>query len=142
MSSIVSGTRSMELQHITDDFGPFLDPYFAGTYLPFTCLLSLLLLALPITAFAGHGNARRLTITEAFWVGATLLSAGEYEVKWGGPGSVQVSFLRGNQMTVTARVMAAVAQCPHNSAGCQSSAITESAKALEEIAGKGRVVDI
>jgi hypothetical protein len=122
--------------------GLFLDPHFAGTYLPFACLLSLLLLALPITVFAGHGNARRLTITEAVWVGATLLSAGDYEVKWDGPGLVQVSFLRGNQMTVTARAMAAVAQRPHDSADCQSSAVTEISKALEEIAWKGRVVDI
>jgi hypothetical protein len=67
MSSVVSGKRSGKVQPTAEDLGRFHDPYLAGTYLPFTYILSLLLLVLPITMFAGHGNARRVTITEAVW---------------------------------------------------------------------------
>jgi hypothetical protein len=86
--------------------------------------------------FAGHGNARQVTIREAVWVGTTLLSAGDYEVKWDGPGLVQVSFLRGNKMIVTARAIAAVAAGPHDRAAVTIQAISESSKALEGIVWK------
>jgi hypothetical protein len=86
--------------------------------------------------FAGHGNARQITITEAVWVGTTLLSAGDYEVKWNGPGLVQVSFLRGNKMIVTARAIAAVAVGPHDRAAVKVQAISESSQALEGIVWK------
>jgi len=136
MSSMVSGKRSGKVQHTDEDLGPFHDPYLAGTYPPFTCILSLLLLALPITMLAGHGNARRVTITEAVWVGTTLLGAADYEVKWDGTGLVQVSFLRGNRMIVTARAIAAVAADPHDRAAVKIKAISESSKALEGIVWK------
>jgi hypothetical protein len=58
----------------------------------FACILSLLLLAFPVTLFARHGNTCQVTITEAVWVGTTLLGAGDYEVKRDGTGLVQVSF--------------------------------------------------
>jgi hypothetical protein len=124
------------VQHTAEDLGPFHEPYLAGTYFPFTCILSLLLLALPITMFAGHGKARRVTITEAVWVGTTFLSDGDYEVKWGGLGLVQVSFLRGNKMIVTARAAAAVAAGPHDRAIVKIQAISENSKALEGIVWK------
>jgi hypothetical protein len=54
MSSVVSGASSSEVQHIPEDLGPFHDPFLAGTHLPFTCILSLLLLALPINMFGGR----------------------------------------------------------------------------------------
>jgi len=108
MSSVVSGTSSSEVQHIPEDLGPFHDPFLAGICHLFAYILSSLLLALPINMFAGHGNTRQVTITEALWVGTTLLSAGDREVKWNGPGLVQVSLLRGNKMIVTARAIAAV----------------------------------
>src|SRR5258708_29530655 len=136
MSCVVRATRSGKVQHSAEDLGPFHDPYLAGTHLPFTCILSLLLLALPITMFAGHGNARQVTITEAVWAGTTLLSADDYEVKWDGPGLVQVSFLRGNKMIVTARAIAVVAAGPHDRAGVKVRAISESSKALEGIVWK------
>ena len=136
MSSVVSGTSSSEVQRITEDFAPFHDLYLAGTYLLFTCILSSLLLALPINMFAGHGNTRQVTITEALWVGTTLLSAGDYEVKWNGPGLVQVSFLRGNKMIVTAPAIASVAAGPRDRAALTIHAIGESSKALEGIVWK------
>jgi hypothetical protein len=136
MSSVVSGKRSGKVQHTAEDLGPFHDPYLAGTYLPFTCILSLLLLALPITMFAGHGNARRVTITEAVWVGTTLLSAGDYEVKWDGPGLVQVSFIGGNTIILTARAIAAVAAGPHDRATVKVRAMSDTSKALEGIVWK------
>jgi hypothetical protein len=136
MSSVVSGKRSGKVQHTAEDLGPFHDPYPAGTYPPFACILSLLLLALPITMLAGHGNARRVTITEAVWVGTTLLGAGDYEVKWDGTGLVQVSFLRGNRMIVNARAIAAVAVDPHDRPAVKIKAISESSKALEGIVWK------
>src|SRR5260370_21845816 len=117
MSCVVSGKRSGKVQHTAEDLGPFHDPYLAGTYLPFTCILSLLLLALPITMFAGHGNARQVTITEAVWVGTTLLSDDDYEVKWEGPGLVQDSFLKGNKMIDTSRAIAVVTADPHERSG-------------------------
>jgi hypothetical protein len=80
----------------------------------FACISSSLLFALPITAFAGHGNTRQVTLTEAVWVGTRFLSAGDHEVKWDGPGLVQFSFLRGNKMIVTAPAIAAVAAGPHD----------------------------
>jgi hypothetical protein len=85
---------------------------------------------------AGHGNARRVTITEAVWVGTTLLGAGDYEVKWDGTGLVQVSFLRGNRMIVNARAIAAVAADPHDRPAVKIKAISESSKALEGIVWK------
>ena len=136
MSSVVSGTSFGEVKHIAEDLGPFRDPDLAGIYPLFACVLSLLLLALPITMFAGHGNARQVTIREAVWVGTTLLSAGHYEVKWDGLGLVQVSFLRGNKMIVTARAIAAVAAGPHDQAGVKVRSISESSKALEGIVWK------
>src|SRR5260370_39200253 len=136
MSSVVSGTSSSRLQHIAEDLGPFRDQDLAEIYPLFACILSLLLLALPITMFAGHGNARQVTIREAVWVGTTLLSADDYEVKWDGPGLVQVSFLRGNKMIVTARAIAVVAASPHERAGGKGRAISESSKALEGIVWK------
>src|SRR5260370_6846913 len=77
MSSVVSGTSCSEVQQIAEDFATFHDPDLAGICPLFACLLSLLLLALPITMFAGHGNVRKVTFTEAVWVGSTLLSAGD-----------------------------------------------------------------
>jgi hypothetical protein len=103
---------------------------------PFAYILSSLLLALPINMFAGHGNTRQVTITEAVWVGTTLLSAGDYEVKWDGPGLVPVSFLRGNKMIVTAPAIAAVAAGPDDRTAVKVRAISESSKALEEIVWK------
>ena len=135
-TSVVSGTSSSRLQHIAEDLGPFRDQDLAGIYPLFACLLSLLLLALPITMFAGHGNVRKVTFTEAVWVGSTLLSAGDYEVKWDGPGLVQVSFLGGDRMIVTARAIAAVAAGPHDRAAVKVQAISESSKALERIVWK------
>jgi hypothetical protein len=82
------------------------------------------LLALPNNMFAGHGNTRQVTITEALWVGTTLLSAGDYEVKRDGFGLVQVSFLR-NKMIVTARAIAAVAAGTHDRAAVKVQAISE-----------------
>ena len=102
----------------------------------FACILSLLLLAVPITLFAGHGNTRQVTITDAVWVGTTLLGAGDYEVNWDGTGLVQVSFLKGNRMIVTARAMAVVAAEPHDRAAVKFQALGENSKALEGIAWK------
>jgi hypothetical protein len=134
MSSVVSGTSSSEVQHIPEDLGPFHDPFLTGICPLFAYILSSLLLALPINMFAGHGNTRQVTITEALWVGTTLLSAGE--VKWNGAGLVQVSFLRGNKMIVTARAIAAVAAGPHDRAAVKVQAISEGSKALEGIVWK------
>ena len=64
MSSVVSGKRSGKVQHTAEDLGPFHDPYLAGTYLPFTYILSSLLLAVPINMFAGHGNTQKVTFTD------------------------------------------------------------------------------
>jgi len=136
MSSVVSGKSSSEVQYIPEDLGPFHDPFLAGSFPLFAYILSSLLPALPITMFAGHGNARKVTFTEAVWVGTTLLSAGDYEVKWNGPGLVQVSFLRGNKMIVTARATAAVAAGPHDRAAVKVQAISEGSKALEGIVWK------
>ena len=135
MSSVVSGTSSSRLQHLAEDLGPFHDPDLAGIYPLFACILSLLTLAFPINMFAGHGNTRQVTFTEPVWVGTTL-SAGDYEVKWNGPGLVQVSFLRGNKMIVTARAIAAVAAGPHDRAAVKVQAISEGSKALEGIVWK------
>jgi hypothetical protein len=103
---------------------------------PFACILSSLLFALPITAFAGHGNTRQVTLMEAVWVGTRFLSAGDYEVKWDGPGLVQFSFLGGNKMIVTAPAIAAVAAGPHDRAALTIHAIGESSKTLEGIVWK------
>ena len=135
-SSVASETSSSELQHIAEARGPFHDLYLAGTYPLVTCILPLLLLALPIPMSAGHGNARQVTITEAVWVGTTLLSAGDYEVKWDRPGLVQVSFIRGSKMIVTARAIAAVAASPHDRATVKVRAISDSSEALEGIVWK------
>jgi hypothetical protein len=78
----------------------------------------------------------QVTVTEALWVGTTLLSAGDYEVKWNGRALVQVSFLRGNKIIVTARAIAAVAAGPHDLAAVKVQAISESSKALEGIVWK------
>ncbi len=136
MTSVVSETSSSRLQHIAEDLGPFRDQDLAGIYPLFAYILSQLLLALPITMFAGHGNVRQASIWEAVWVGTTLLSVGDYEVKWDGPGLVQVSFLRGNKMIVTARAIAAEAAGPHDRAAVKIQAISESSKALEGIVWK------
>ena len=135
MSSIVSGTDSSRLQQIAD-LGAFRDSDRTGIYLFVACILSLLLLAFPITLFAGHGNTRQVTITDAVWVGTTLLGAGDYEVNWDGTGLVQVSFLKGNRMIVTARAMAVVAAEPHDRAAVKFQALGENSKALEGIAWK------
>ena len=111
------GTRSSEVQHVAEDFAPFHDPYLAATYFPLCVHLviaTICTFVLPITAFAGHGNTRQVTLTEAVWVGTRFLSAGDHEVKWDGPGLVQFSFLRGNKMIVTAPAIAAVAAGPHD----------------------------
>jgi len=136
MSSVVSGTSSSRLQHLAEDLGPFHDPDLAGIYPLFVCILSLLLLAFPINMFAGHGNTRQVTFTEPVWVGTTLLSAGDYEVKWDGLGLVQVSFLRGSKMIVTAPATAAVAAGPRDRAAVTIQAIGESFNALEGIVWK------
>jgi hypothetical protein len=121
---------------IAEDFGAFHHLYLAGTSPLLAHISSLLLLALPITMFGAPGNARQVTITEAVWVGATLLSAGDYEVKWDGPGLVQASFLRGNKIIVTARALAAVAPSTHDRAAIKVRAISESSIALEGIVWK------
>jgi len=97
------------------------------------CALSLLL-ALPLILFAGNKNERNVTVTEAIWVGNTLLRAGDYEVKWDGNGSVQVSFLQGNKSMATVPVMVTgTASGPHGSASAKIRAISVSSKGLERI---------
>ena len=97
-------------------------------------LLPLLLIALPLTMFAVQRNARKVTITEGVWVGTTLLSAGDYEVKWDGRGSVQVSFLQGNKSIATVPAIATAG--PHDRAAVTIRPISESSKALDKIIWK------
>jgi hypothetical protein len=93
-----------------------------------------LLLALPLILFAGQRNERNVTITEAVWVGNTLVRAGDYKVKWDGNGSVQVSFLQGNKSMATVPAMVTGrAAGPHGSARAKIRAISVSSKGLERI---------
>jgi hypothetical protein len=97
------------------------------------CALSLLL-ALPLILFAGKKNERNVTVTEAVWVGNTLLRAGDYKVKWDGNGSVQVSFVQGNKSMATVPAMATgTAAGPHGSASAKIRAISGSSKGPERI---------
>jgi hypothetical protein len=128
MSSVVSGTSSSEVQHIPEELGPFHDPFLAGIFPLFAYILSSLLLALPINVFC-----RSRKYAAGYHHGGTV---GDYEVKWNGPGLVQVSFLRGNKMILTARAIAAVAAGPHDGATVKVRAISEGSKALEGIVWK------
>jgi len=100
----------------------------------FAYMLSPLLLTLPFTMFAVQRYARKITITEAVWVGTTLLNAGDYEVKWNGPGAVEVGFRQRNKpiVTVPAIVDAGVAG-PHDRAAVKVRMIGEGSKALERL---------
>jgi len=129
--------RSREAQRISEDCDPCHRSPLAGTYRPFACVVALLLVALPSTMVAVQRNARKATISEAVWVGTTLLTPGDYEVKWDGTGSlVQVSFLQANKKIATCTATAAVTASPHDRAAIEVRAISDSSKALARISWK------
>jgi hypothetical protein len=106
--------------------------------------LPLRLLALPVTAFAVQTKPRKVTMPEAIWVRTTLLPAGDYEVKWDGPGpAVQVSFLQGKKSvaTVPATATAAAATGRHGRAALK----TDNPRKLQSLGRdhlEGRVADL
>jgi len=137
MSFVVSGTRTSEARHVAEDSDPFHDLSLSRTYRLLVYMAALLLPIFPSAMVASQRNARKVKITEALWIGTTLLSPGDYEVKWDGIGSlVQVSFLQANKTMANASATAAATTSPHDHAAVGVRAISESSKALETITWK------
>jgi hypothetical protein len=65
-----------------------------------------------------------------------LLSAGDYEVKWDGPGFSSSQLHKRNTIILTARAIVAVAAGPHDRATVKVRAMSETPKALEGIVWK------
>ena len=65
-------------------------------------LTAVLVLLVPLGAFARSKNERSVVLTESILVGSTQLSAGTYKVEWQGNGpSLHVSFLEHGKTVAT-----------------------------------------
>jgi hypothetical protein len=66
-------------------------------------VLSIALLALPLTSFASTKIHKNITFDQPMNVASTQLKPGTYKMEWNGNGSnVEVSFVQNNKIVVTA----------------------------------------
>jgi len=68
----------------------------------FSALLSLILLFIPLTAFAANKSSQKVTFSRDVTINGTQLQAGTYSVQWDGTGNVTATILQGKKVVATA----------------------------------------
>jgi hypothetical protein len=65
-------------------------------------VLSIALLALPLTAVASTKTEKKITLNELVSVASTQLKPGTYKMEWNGDGpNIEVSFIQNNKVVAT-----------------------------------------